>query len=146
MIPEEIEDNQKDEPQKENEENANDKTEQQTNNEINLPTEVLIEAIKASLPDNIYEHLKNNIRQKAKAGSGFGNRQKSKIRGRPKPSRNVSPGDQERIDIVSTLRSAAPWQKLRKQQLSHQKILSSFQVTSILLILKTDQNGSLFFC
>ena len=114
IIPEEIEGNQKDQPQKEN---ANERNDQQTNNEINLPTEVLIEAIKASLPDNIYEYLKNNIRQNAKAGSGFGNRQKSKIRGRPKPSRNVPPGDQERIDIVSTLRSAAPWQKLRKQQL-----------------------------
>ena len=121
IIPEEIEDDQKDEPQKENEENANERTDQQTNNEINLPTEVLIEAIKASLPDNIYEHLKNNIRQKAKAGSGFGNRQKSKVRGRPKPSRNVPPGDQERIDIVSTLRSAAPWQKLRKKQLKSSK-------------------------
>jgi magnesium chelatase subunit D len=121
IIPEEIEDDQKDAPQKENEENANERTDQQTNNEINLPTEILIEAIKASLPDNIYEHLKNNIRQKAKAGSGFGNRQKSKVRGRPKPSRNVPPGDQERIDIVSTLRSAAPWQKLRKQQLKSSK-------------------------
>ena len=121
IIPEEIEDDQKDEPQKENEESTNEKTDQQTNNDINLPTEVLIEAIKASLPENIYEHLRNNIRQKAKAGSGFGNRQKSKVRGRPKPSRNVTPGDQERIDIVSTLRSAAPWQKLRKQQLKLSK-------------------------
>ena len=120
IIPEEIEDDQKDEPHKETEENTK-KTDQQTNSDVNLPTEVLIEAIKASLPENIYEHLRKNIRQKAKAGSGFGNRQKSKVRGRPKPSRNVPPGDQERIDIVSTLRSAAPWQKLRKQQLKLSK-------------------------
>ena len=94
IIPEEIEDDQKDEPQKENDDSTNERTDQQTNSDINLPTEVLIEAIKASLPDNIYEHLRNNIRQKAKAGSGFGNRQKSKVRGRPKPSRNIPPGDQ----------------------------------------------------
>ena len=117
IIPEEI----KDEPQKENDESTNERNDQQTNSDINLPTEVLIEAIKASLPDNIYQHLRNNIRQKTKAGSGFGNRHKSKVRGRPKPSRNVPPGDQERIDIVSTLRSAAPWQKLRKQQLKSSK-------------------------
>jgi magnesium chelatase subunit D len=121
VVPEEIDNDQQDDTQKENEENIKEENEQKKNNEINLPTEVLIEAIKASLPDNIYENLRNNIRQKAKAGSGFGNRQKSKVKGRPKPSRNVPPGDQERIDIVSTLRSAAPWQKLRKQQLKTSK-------------------------
>jgi magnesium chelatase subunit D len=121
VVPEEIDNDQQDDTQKENEENIKEENEQKKNNEINLPTEVLIEAIKASLPDNIYEHLRNNTRQKAKTGSGFGNRQKSKVKGRPKPSRNVPPGDQERIDIVSTLRSAAPWQKLRKQQLKTSK-------------------------
>ena len=114
VMPEEIEHDEQDDPPKENEEEKNDT---KKNSEINLPAEVLIEAIKASLPDNIYEHLKNNIRQKSKTGSGFGNRQKSKVRGRPKPSKNIPPSDQERIDIVSTLRSAAPWQKLRKKQL-----------------------------
>ena len=117
VLPEEIEHDEQTDPQKENEEEKNEKNDQKKNSEINLPTEVLIEAIKASLPDDIYEHLKNNIRQKSKIGSGFGNKQKSKVRGRPKPSKNIPPGDQERIDIVSTLRSAAPWQKLRKKQL-----------------------------
>ena len=121
IIPEETDNNQQDDTQKENEDVDKEENRQKNNNEINLPTEVLIEAIKASLPENIYEHLKNNIRQKAKTGSGFGNRQKSRVKGRPKPSRNVPPGDQERIDIVSTLRSAAPWQKLRKRQLKTSK-------------------------
>jgi magnesium chelatase subunit D len=121
MVPEETENNQQDDTQKENEDVDKEENRQKNNNEINLPTEVLIEAIKASLPENIYEHLKNNIRQKAKTGSGFGHRQKSRVKGRPKPSRNVPPGDQERIDIVSTLRSAAPWQKLRKRQLKTSK-------------------------
>lgn len=121
IIPEEMENDEQDESQKENEQEKNENSDQKKNSEIDLPTEVLIEAIKASLPDNIYEHLKNNIRQKSKTGSGFGNRQKSKVRGRPKPSKNIPPGDQERIDIVSTLRSAAPWQKLRKKQLKISK-------------------------
>jgi magnesium chelatase subunit D len=121
IIPEETDNNQQDDTQKENEDVDKEENRQKNNNKINLPTEVLIEAIKASLPENIYEHLKNNIRQKAKTGSGFGHRQKSRVKGRPKPSRNVPPGDQERIDIVSTLRSAAPWQKLRKQQLKTSK-------------------------
>ena len=121
IVPEETDNNQQDDTQKENEEVDKEENRQKNNNEINLPTEVLIEAIKASLPENIYEHLKNNIRQKAKTGSGFGHRQKSRVKGRPKPSRNVPPGDQERIDIVSTLRSAAPWQKLRKRQLKTSK-------------------------
>jgi magnesium chelatase subunit D len=121
VLPEEIEHDKQTDPQKENEEEKNEKNDQKENSETNLPTEVLIEAIKASLPDDIYEHLKNNIRQKSKTGSGFGNKQKSKVRGRPKPSKNIPPGDQERIDIVSTLRSAAPWQKLRKKQLKKSK-------------------------
>ena len=121
IVPEETDEYQQDDTQKENEDVDKEENRQKNNNEINLPTEVLIEAIKASLPENIYEHLKNNIRQKAKTGSGFGNRQKSRVKGRPKPSRNVPPGDQERIDIVSTLRSAAPWQKLRKRQLKTSK-------------------------
>ena len=50
IIPEEIEDEQKDEHQKENDESTNERTDQQTNNDINLPAEVLIEAVKASLP------------------------------------------------------------------------------------------------
>ena len=121
IVPEETDNNQQDDTHKENEDVHKEENRQKNNKEINLPTEVLIEAIKASLPENIYEHLKNNIRQKAKTGSGFGNRQKSRVKGRPKPSRNVPPGDQERIDIVSTLRSAAPWQKLRKRQLKTSK-------------------------
>jgi magnesium chelatase subunit D len=121
IVPEETDNNQQDDTHKENEDVDKEENRQKNNKEINLPTEVLIEAIKASLPKNIYEHLKNNIRQKAKTGSGFGNRQKSRVKGRPKPSRNVPPGDQERIDIVSTLRSAAPWQKLRKRQLKTSK-------------------------
>ena len=121
IVPEETDNNQQDDTHKENEDVDKEENRQKNNKEINLPTEVLIEAIKASLPENIYEHLKNNIRQKTKTGSGFGNRQKSRVKGRPKPSRNVPPGDQERIDIVSTLRSAAPWQKLRKRQLKTSK-------------------------
>ena len=53
IIPKEIEDNQKDEPQKENDESTNERNDQQTNSDINLPTEVLIEAIKACKPSKV---------------------------------------------------------------------------------------------
>ncbi|MEL0127830.1 MAG: VWA domain-containing protein [Paracoccaceae bacterium] len=114
LIPEEIQNDAENQPPKEQEETANKETNQENN--ASLPTEILIEAIKASLPNSVFEQLRSNLRQKTKSGSGFGNRQKSKVRGRPKPSRNSPPGDQERVDVVATLRSAAPWQKLRKKQ------------------------------
>ncbi|MEM7644568.1 MAG: VWA domain-containing protein, partial [Pseudomonadota bacterium] len=46
-------------------------------------------------------------------GTGAGARRKGNRRGRPLPPRPGRPDGRSRIDLVSTLRTAAPWQRLR---------------------------------
>ena len=87
------------------------------NDTLELPEDLVIEAVKAILPKDIL----NKITAKKSArvrfnGDGFGLTQKSALRGRPLPALIGRPNDQARIDILSSLRTAAPWQKLRKSQ------------------------------
>lgn len=79
-----------------------------------LPDEMLLEAVRAMLPDNLLEKL---AAQKARAGrgNGTGAARKGNRRGRPLPSRAGRISDGARIDIIATLRAAAPWQTIRQQ-------------------------------
>ena len=82
-----------------------------------LLQDMIIEAIKAKLPSDLINNLKiQNKRVLNSSKNGFGSKIKAKVRGRPKPSTNGRPNGQERIEILSTLRNAAPWQKMRKMQ------------------------------
>ncbi len=80
--------------------------------DIVLPEELLIEAVRALLPDDLLDRLRA---QKARIGKGEGSgaARKGNRRGRPLPSRPGRMGDGARVDLVATLRVAAPWQKLR---------------------------------
>ncbi|WP_296372690.1 magnesium chelatase subunit D [Yoonia sp.] len=79
-----------------------------------LPDELLLDAVRAMLPDNLLERL---AAQKARQGrgNGTGAARKGNRRGRPLPSRAGRLSDGARIDIIATLRAAAPWQTIRKQ-------------------------------
>ena len=81
---------------------------------LDLPDELLLEAVRALLPDDLLERL---AAQKARAGrgNGTGAARKGNRRGRPLPSRAGKISDGARIDIIGTLRAAAPWQTIRKQ-------------------------------
>lgn len=80
---------------------------------LDLPDELLLEAVRAMLPDNLLEQL---AAQKARAGrgNGTGAARKGNRRGRPLPSRAGHISDGARIDIIGTLRAAAPWQTIRR--------------------------------
>lgn len=80
---------------------------------LDLPDELLLEAVRAMLPDNLLEQL---AAQKARAGrgNGTGAARKGNRRGRPLPSRAGRISDGARIDIIGTLRAAAPWQTIRR--------------------------------
>ncbi|SFS19869.1 magnesium chelatase subunit D [Yoonia litorea] len=84
------------------------------NNSLNLPDELLLEAVRALLPDNLFDQL---AAQKARAGrgNGTGAARKGNRRGRPLPSRAGRLSDGARIDIIGTLRAAAPWQTIRRR-------------------------------
>jgi magnesium chelatase subunit D len=83
---------------------------------LELPQEMLIEAVKALLPPEILAAL--SAPKAAKGGSGSGGagaRRKGNRRGRPLPSVPGKLDGTSRIDIVATLRAAAPWQPIRRK-------------------------------
>lgn len=79
---------------------------------LQLPDELLLEAVRAMIPDDLLARLAAG-KAKGSSGSGTGAKKKGNRRGRPKPSRPGKLGDGQRIDIVATLRTAAPWQTVR---------------------------------
>jgi len=82
-----------------------------------IPPEIVVEAVRAMLPDNILATLNMGSRLRAAAGGqGAGQEQIGNRRGRPLPSRKGKLEDDAKIDLVATLRSAAPWQGLRRRQ------------------------------
>jgi len=101
--------------------NQNEPTDSKEQNDtLELPEDLVIEAVKAILPKDLLDQITAKKRAKAKSnGDGFGLAQKSALRGRPLPALIGRPNDHVRIDILSSLRTAAPWQKLRKSQSSN---------------------------
>lgn len=76
-----------------------------------VPQELLVEAIAALIPLDLLEAKAGADRRAA--GTGAGAMRKGNRRGRPLPSRPGRPGAGARIDLVATLRAAAPWQTIR---------------------------------
>lgn len=114
-----------------------------------LPEDMLLEAVLATLPPNLLAKLHSKTR--AGKGSGTGAKQKSNRRGRPLPSRAGRIADGARIDLIGTLRQAAPWQTIRKQQTGRAGIhirSSDIQIKRFedrsdrLLIFAVDASGS----
>ncbi len=83
--------------------------------ELTIPDELLIEAIKAALPADLLTKLQSGAARNAK-GAGSGKRKTGNRRGRPLPSTGTRARVGQRIDLMATLRAAIPWQTLRKQQ------------------------------
>ena len=83
-----------------------------------IPPEILLDAIKSSLSPEVLKHLTDRSKnlQSSKTNSGAGKRKLSNRRGRPLPSRSGKLDNTKRLDITETLKSAAPWQKIRKKR------------------------------
>lgn len=80
------------------------------------PDEMLLDAIRAALPPDLLARLAvARVTRAAKGSGGSGDARKGNHRGRPLPPRPGTPGSGKRIDLVSTLRAAAPWQPLRRK-------------------------------
>ncbi len=90
-----------------------------------LPDEIVVQAIAALLPTDILDRLKiARATQARAASSGAGAKRRGNRRGRPLPSRPGRPSQEARIDPVATLRSAAPWQRLRRTpQNAHRPVI-----------------------
>jgi magnesium chelatase subunit D len=87
-----------------------------------LPAEILVEAARATLPESLLRQLAEGRANRAARGSGgtgvvrAGNR-----RGRPLPSRKGKPQGGVRLDLIATLRAAAPWQGIRRAVAPHRQ-------------------------
>ncbi len=100
-----------DEPQPDQSPEQSDQPRNSTQSQ-SLPQDMLIEAVQAMLPENLLESLRFSNTSRGK-GSGAGQRRRGNRRGRPLPSRPGRLDGTARIDLVATLRTAAPWQTLR---------------------------------
>ena len=81
-----------------------------------LPSgEMLIDAVAALLPKNLLAQLKTKSNNRTAKGAGAGEKRKGNRRGRPLPPRPGRLDGRARIDLVSTLRAAAPWQPIRRK-------------------------------
>jgi magnesium chelatase subunit D len=82
-----------------------------------IPDDILVDAARAALPPDLLAALAaGRAARAAKGASGTGAARSGNRRGRPLPSRPGRLGSGARIDLVATLRVAAPWQPMRKAQ------------------------------
>jgi magnesium chelatase subunit D len=88
-----------------------------TDSATDIPDELLIEAVRALLPPSLLDRIAEGRSTRGGAsGAGAGARRKGNRRGRPLPARPGHPDGRSRIDVVATLRAAAPWQAVRRRQ------------------------------
>jgi magnesium chelatase subunit D len=117
------------------------------------PEEMLVEAARAAIPADLLESLSaGRAARAAKGAGGSGAARKGGTRGRPLPSRPGAPGAGARVDLVATLRTAAPWQPLRRATMpagariairaDDIRIRRYQETTDRLLIFTVDASGS----
>ncbi|MEM8554627.1 MAG: magnesium chelatase subunit D [Pseudomonadota bacterium] len=82
---------------------------------VQLPEGMLIEAVAAALPADLLAKLAVKARRAKTGASGAGDKRLCNRRGRPLPSRAGRLDGQSRLDLVATLRAAAPWQAARRR-------------------------------
>jgi magnesium chelatase subunit D len=120
-----------------------------------MPSEILVDAVRAVLPDSILRQLEaGRAARSARGASGSGAEKAGNRQGRPLPSRKGKPQGDARLDLVATLRAAAPWQPLRRAEAPHRAgqmllvdptdlhIRRSKQLSDRLLIFAVDASGS----
>ncbi len=115
--------------------------------------DLLIDAAQAALPPDILARLQaDRAARAARGASGTGSAKAGNRRGRPLPSRPGRPDGRSRIDLVATLRQAAPWQVLRRRTDPHDRALivhrsdlrlkRTLEVSDRVLIFVVDASGS----
>ena len=79
-------------------------------------SEIVLEAARAALPADLLARVRaRDFRGSARSQGNAGARQKGSQRGRPVGVRSAPPGPGVRMNLVETLRAAAPWQRIRGQ-------------------------------
>jgi magnesium chelatase subunit D len=82
-----------------------------------LPEDLVLEATQAAIPPGLLAQFERNAKASKRAGAGkAGAQKKSGVRGRPAGVRQGAPKHGERLNVIETLRAAAPWQRLRRDE------------------------------
>ncbi len=102
----------------EEQQNDSDEKPNTENQEIDVLEDQVLEASKASIPAELLSRLTQLAlgRQQRSSGGKTGMSQKSFKRGRPMGSIAGNPSSGSRLSLIDTLRSAVPWQTIRRQQ------------------------------
>ena len=107
----------------------------------------ILDAVLATLPDGLLDQFR--AKGSIGRGTGAGAKHRGNRRGRPKPSRAGRLSGRNRLDLIATLRTAAPWQKLRGATPGRVKVTpSDFHIKQYeeksdrLLIFAVDASGS----
>ena len=89
----------------------------------------VLEATQAAIPAGLLSQLmEGNFKQLRAASGKSGAPLKNGQRGRPAGSRRAMPAHGQRLHLIDTLRAAAPWQKLRRMQISDPVAAARVQV------------------
>ena len=80
--------------------------------------QTVLEAAQAAIPPGLLAALKlgKAAGSRAQSAGRSGATQKSQMRGRPLGARRGEPRSGARLNVIETLRAAAPWQKLRQRE------------------------------
>ncbi|MEO8010670.1 MAG: VWA domain-containing protein, partial [Dokdonella sp.] len=80
------------------------------------PEDVVLEAVLAAIPKGLLDRLREGkaVAQSARSEGRAGVARQSLLRGRPAGVRRGDPGAGVRLNLIETLRAAAPWQSLRR--------------------------------
>jgi magnesium chelatase subunit D len=111
------------EAQQQNESNADDEPSDTKDEAPSLPenlADLVLEAAQAAIPAGLLASLKIGKLQRAKTptSGSAGALQKNALRGRPVGARKGEPRAGQRINVLETLRAAAPWQRLRQRHIA----------------------------
>ena len=82
-----------------------------------LPDDVVLAAVASALGPEVLSSLAASLGRTARRGAGgrAGERMRAGTRGRPLPSRQSPPRRGERLDLIASLKAAAPWQTQRRR-------------------------------
>jgi magnesium chelatase subunit D len=93
-------------------------TDSSENDSLELTEDLILEAVKAALPPDVLDRLAAaRAARVLKGGAGTGEARTGHRRGRPLPARPGRPDGNHRLDLIATLRAAAPWQAVRRRQM-----------------------------
>ncbi len=114
-------DDEGDDGDKNNEEDQNDPAEEPPMPSAEDLNNLVLEAAKAAIPPGLLAQLQalaaNNARAQSAASGRAGALRNSKLRGRPIGARRGELKAGARLNVIETLRAAAPWQKIRQAEI-----------------------------